>query len=164
MRAAPGALRCARPRLPPTAHQKRPDTTRRDDSRHEASPAGRHGGSLACHPAPLIRPASHGPSSLLALIRDMTSLEHVLRVLRAQETALRAMGISQAAVFGSIARGDATERSDINLLVDIDPARRLSLFDFIGIKHYLDDTFGHPVDLVSRVVSTRAFCRRSNAI
>jgi len=81
---------------------------------------------------------------------DMTSLEQVLRVLRAQEAALRAMGISQAAVFGSIARGDATERSDIDLLVDIDPARRLSLFDFIGIKHYLDDTFGHPVDLVSR--------------
>jgi predicted nucleotidyltransferase len=60
------------------------------------------------------------------------------------------MGVSLAAVFGSIARGEASAGSDIDLLVDLDPARHLSLFEFIGIKHYLDDAFGAPVDLVSR--------------
>jgi predicted nucleotidyltransferase len=80
----------------------------------------------------------------------MTSLEDVISTLRAEEPNLRAMGVARAAVFGSIARGEATERSDIDVLIDLDPARKLSLFDFIGIKHYLDDTFGYPVDLVSR--------------
>ena len=60
------------------------------------------------------------------------------------------MGVSLAAVFGSIARGEATDQSDIDVLVELDPARRLSLFDFIGIKHYLDDAIGSSVDLVSR--------------
>ena len=80
----------------------------------------------------------------------MTSLESVIGTLRAQEPALRAMGVSLAAVFGSMARGEATGQSDIDVLVELDPARRLSLFDFIGIKHYLDDAIGSPVDLVSR--------------
>ncbi|MDP9111536.1 MAG: nucleotidyltransferase family protein [Candidatus Eremiobacteraeota bacterium] len=70
--------------------------------------------------------------------------------LRAQEPALRAMGVSLVAVFGSMARGEATDQSDIDVLVEVDPAKRLSLFDFIGIKHYLDDAIGSPVDLVSR--------------
>jgi predicted nucleotidyltransferase len=60
----------------------------------------------------------------------MTSLESVIGTLRAQEPALRAMGVSLAAVFGSIARGEATDRSDIDVLVELDPARRLSLFEF----------------------------------
>jgi hypothetical protein len=80
----------------------------------------------------------------------MTSLEDVITTLRSQESELRAMGVSLAAVFGSIARGAASDGSDIDVLVDLDPTRRLSLFEFIAIKHYLDDTFGRSVDLVSR--------------
>lgn len=102
---------------------------------------------------------SHGETACLANWRcgpisryndGMTSLESVIGTLRAREPALRAMGVSLAAVFGSFARGEASDESDIDVLVDLDPARRLSLFDFIGIKHYLDDVIGSPVDLVSR--------------
>ena len=80
----------------------------------------------------------------------MLSLEDVVATLRSHESELRTMGVSLAAVFGSIARGDASEESDIDVLVDLDLSMRLNLFDFIGIKHYLDDTFRRPVDLVSR--------------
>jgi uncharacterized protein len=81
---------------------------------------------------------------------DMTPLKQVIRTLRSQEQELRARGISHAALFGSVARGDSSPASDIDLLVDLDPSRQLSIFDFIGIKHFLDDTFGRQVDLVSR--------------
>ncbi|MCD4825228.1 MAG: nucleotidyltransferase family protein [Phycisphaerae bacterium] len=50
-------------------------------------------------------------------------------------------------VFGSIARGAATEESDIDLLVEMDEDR--SLLDLIAIKLDLEETLGHKVDLVT---------------
>jgi predicted nucleotidyltransferase len=78
------------------------------------------------------------------------SLHDVIRTLREQEPSLRARGVVRAAVFGSVVRGEATNESDIDVLVDLDPSRRLSVFGLIAIKHHLDDVFGRPVDVVSR--------------
>jgi uncharacterized protein len=58
--------------------------------------------------------------------------------------------VIRAAVFGSVARDEANDESDIDVLVDLDPNRHLSVFDLIGIKHHLDDVFGRRVDVVSR--------------
>ena len=62
------------------------------------------------------------------------------------ETA-RARGASRVRVFGSVARGDATEHSDIDFLVDLDPGR--GLFDLGGLLMDLRDLLGHPVDVVT---------------
>jgi len=62
------------------------------------------------------------------------------------ETA-RARGASRVRVFGSVARGDATEHSDIDFLVDLDPGR--GLFDLGGLLMDLQDLLGHPVDVVT---------------
>ncbi len=59
---------------------------------------------------------------------------------------LKAAGASRAAIFGSYARGDATKRSDVDILVEL--PKKLSLFDFIGIKLDLEDSLGKKVDLV----------------
>jgi len=71
-----------------------------------------------------------------------------LRERRAEiiETA-RARGASRVRVFGSVARGDATEHSDIDFLVDLDPGR--GLFDLGGLLMDLQDLLGHPVDVVT---------------
>lgn len=71
-----------------------------------------------------------------------------LRERRAEiiETA-RARGASRIRVFGSVARGDATEHSDIDFLVDLDPGR--GLFDLGGLLMDLQDLLGHPVDVVT---------------
>ncbi len=57
-------------------------------------------------------------------------------------------GVRELAVFGSVARGEATAASDIDVLVDFDgPAT----FDrFMGLKLLLEDTMGRKVDLVTR--------------
>jgi uncharacterized protein len=56
-------------------------------------------------------------------------------------------GVVKLALFGSVARGTATARSDIDVLVAFDgPATSARFF---GVKFYLEDLMGCPVDLVT---------------
>ena len=57
----------------------------------------------------------------------------------------RARGASRVRVFGSVARGDATEASDIDFLVDLDEGR--NLLDLGGLLMDLRDLLGHDVDV-----------------
>jgi predicted nucleotidyltransferase len=41
---------------------------------------------------------------------------------------VRAAGVRHAAVFGSVARGDAVANSDIDILVELDPEAHVSAF------------------------------------
>ena len=50
-------------------------------------------------------------------------------------------------VFGSVARGEADSKSDIDLLVDLEPGR--SLFDLGGLLMDLQDLLGQNVDVVT---------------
>ena len=59
----------------------------------------------------------------------------------------RARGASRVRVVGSVARGDATEASDIDFLVDRDEGR--GLFDLGGLLMDLQDLLGHSVDVVT---------------
>ena len=56
-------------------------------------------------------------------------------------------GASNVRVFGSVARGEADAKSDIDLLVDLEPGR--SLFDLGGLLMDLQDLLGHNVDVVT---------------
>lgn len=51
------------------------------------------------------------------------------------------------AVFGSVARGEETESSDIDFLVEFEPGS--SLFDLLHISEELEALLGVPVDVVS---------------
>ena len=77
-------------------------------------------------------------------------LKTALRSLLSHEAELRAAGVRHAAVFGSVARGDATASSDIDVLVELDPEARVSLYDLMGIELRLTELFGRKVDVVSR--------------
>ncbi len=58
-------------------------------------------------------------------------------------------GISQLAVFGSVARGEASDDSDVDLLYVARPDARLG-FSINRLEDELADLFGRRVDLVSR--------------
>ena len=51
------------------------------------------------------------------------------------------------ALFGSVVRGEATEASDIDILVEVDPSIGLG---FVTLAERLEQLLGHRVDLVSR--------------
>jgi len=53
----------------------------------------------------------------------------------------------EVAVIGSVARGEETPHSDIDLLVKF--AEGTSLFDLIRLEDELVELLGHPIDLVS---------------
>jgi len=59
----------------------------------------------------------------------------------------RARGASRVRVFGSVARGDATEASDIDFLVDLEPDR--NLLDLGGLLMDLQDLLQRDVDVVT---------------
>ena len=72
-----------------------------------------------------------------------------LKALVPQLKALLAQyGASNLAVFGSVARNEASTSSDVDLLVDMPPGT--SLFDHSALKLELEDLLQQKVDLVRR--------------
>jgi uncharacterized protein len=61
---------------------------------------------------------------------------------------LKDYGIKKASVFGSVSRGEDKPESDVDLLVELGP-EPMGLFEFIGIKHKMEDILGKKVDLVT---------------
>lgn len=60
--------------------------------------------------------------------------------------ALKKAGVKRSAVFGSLARGEHTPASDIDLLIEL--ADDKSLLDFIELKNDLEGILNKKVDLV----------------
>ena len=79
----------------------------------------------------------------------MTSDEIIAR-LRENEATLRKRGVAHAALFGSRARGDELRGSDTDILIDIDPAAPVGVWEYAAIKTYIAGLFEGPVDVVDR--------------
>jgi len=60
-------------------------------------------------------------------------------------------------IFGSSARGDADERSDVDIVVELE---RPDLFHLIGIKQDLEEELNRPVDIVRYRETMNAFLKR----
>lgn len=59
---------------------------------------------------------------------------------------LKSYGIKKAGIFGSYARGEQKRGSDVDILVKV--PKKVSFYDFVGIKLDLEDNLGKKVDLV----------------
>jgi uncharacterized protein len=79
----------------------------------------------------------------------MKKAEAILR-LKTFERRLRERGIEALYLFGSTARDEADEASDLDLLYEYDPSRQFNLFDQAGAMLELSDGLGTKVDLISR--------------
>jgi predicted nucleotidyltransferase len=74
--------------------------------------------------------------------------EQILATLHEQHALLsRRYPIQRLALFGSWARGDAREDSDVDVMVEVDPAIGLR---FVDLGDELERALGRRVDLVSR--------------
>jgi len=58
-----------------------------------------------------------------------------------------AHGARNIRLFGSVSRGEAGPKSDVDILIKLDPGR--SLLDIIAIKQDLEDLMGCEVDVVT---------------
>ena len=62
----------------------------------------------------------------------------------------RRFGIAELALFGSTARDEARDGSDIDVMVSFDG--RSTAKRYFGVQFYLEDVLGCPVDLVQEGV------------
>ena len=74
----------------------------------------------------------------------------IISTLLENRAELERQGVLHAALFGSMARGDATADSDIDIMIDLDPNVRLTVYDYVGIRDYIGSLFPISVDVVDR--------------
>jgi predicted nucleotidyltransferase len=80
----------------------------------------------------------------------------MIAALRAHEAELRASGVTGLALFGSMARGEEHEDSDIDVLVRMEPGASDAGFAYFGkidaLTHRLKAILKRPVDIITEPV------------
>jgi uncharacterized protein len=110
----------------------------------------------AGHELVLTGPVAHKATSqgpVAALVR-----EHRAEIIQAAD----AVGASNVRVFGSVARGEDTPESDVDLLVDF-PATERGLFPLLQLAGQVEDILGRPVDVAAAEVMAPAVRERALA-
>lgn len=83
-------------------------------------------------------------------VQGRPGVSRVLRVLRAHRADLERMGVVHASIIGSVARGEDRPDSDVDIVVEVDPAAVRSIFAYGGIQQSLAEWIGRPVDLAGK--------------
>ncbi|HCF26975.1 MAG TPA: nucleotidyltransferase [Cyanobacteria bacterium UBA11049] len=71
--------------------------------------------------------------------------DKVLAIVKAHQVKLQELGVKSLDLFGSVARDEARQDSDVDFLVEF--SQPVGLFGFSRIRLYLEDILGCPVDL-----------------
>jgi predicted nucleotidyltransferase len=73
--------------------------------------------------------------------------DQIISSLKEHWGELKERGVKSIAIFGSMARGEATPESDVDILIEFD--KPIGLFEFVRVKFYLEEIIGSEVDLVT---------------
>ena len=77
------------------------------------------------------------------------SKEEILKKIEGENAFLKSeYHVKNIGVFGSVAREEETEKSDIDVLVEF--ASPIGFFQFIRLENYLSGILGRKVDLISK--------------
>jgi predicted nucleotidyltransferase len=82
---------------------------------------------------------------------SIKTLTEIKGILKKHETELKKRyGIKKIGIFGSYLRGEAREKSDLDILVEFEQGVDIRLLKFVGMENYLSDLLGVKVDLVEK--------------
>ncbi len=76
--------------------------------------------------------------------------EDIVAKIRSMAPALRAEGVTRLSIFGSRARGDARQDSDLDVLIEVDPDAKFSLLNLSGVGLIVEDATGLPTQVSMR--------------
>src|ERR1700722_6979526 len=76
--------------------------------------------------------------------------QDAIDVLVGHQAELRARGVRHAALFGSLARGEAGPRSDLDIMIELAPDASLDIFAYVELKDFIATLFPGPVDVVNK--------------
>ena len=74
--------------------------------------------------------------------------DEILQALGKHRLQLKQLGVASLAVFGSVARDEAAQDSDVEVLVEFD--QPVGLFEVVRLRLRLEEILDRPVDLVTR--------------
>ena len=74
--------------------------------------------------------------------------QRIIELAKQHEDEIRGRGVTYLALFGSIARGDARDDSDVDIVVEIEPGRKFSVIDHASLRVLLCDIFQRETDVV----------------
>jgi uncharacterized protein len=69
--------------------------------------------------------------------------------LQQHEADLKRLGVERLYLFGSTARGEATDESDVDLFFDYEKGK-LGLFELMDVKEYAASILGRKTDIMTR--------------
>ncbi len=69
-------------------------------------------------------------------------------LLAENESQLRRLGVKRCGLFGSFARGEQNDRSDVDVLVEFEEGQK-TFDNFMAVAFFLEDLFGRKVDLLT---------------
>lgn len=72
--------------------------------------------------------------------------EEIISRIRERENELRRLGVARLSLFGSAARNESGQASDVDLLVAFEG--KVDYDRYVTVKFFLEDLLGKPVDLV----------------
>jgi hypothetical protein len=75
--------------------------------------------------------------------------DHAIATLKAHETELKQLGVQRLYLFGSTARDEAHDRSDVDLFFDYEEGK-FGLFDLIDVQEYTSRLLGLTADVMTR--------------
>ena len=58
--------------------------------------------------------------------------------------------ITEIGIFGSYIREEQTESSDIDILIEYDRTKSMSMFKFLGLEEFLSSILNKKIDLVTK--------------
>jgi uncharacterized protein len=73
-----------------------------------------------------------------------------IAALTKEAEAVKALGATSLYLFGSTARDEARDDSDLDVFIEYEHGTGFSLVDLVGIKHHLEDRLGIAVDVTTR--------------
>ena len=76
-------------------------------------------------------------------------MDEILKRLEESVEAIKKFGAKRIGIFGSYARGEEKEESDLDVLVDFEGGKK-TFDNYMDLKFFLEDLFGCKVDLVIR--------------
>jgi predicted nucleotidyltransferase len=72
----------------------------------------------------------------------------LLDILQANRVQIKSFGISLFGIFGSFARNEQTDSSDVDVIIEFEKGKK-SYKKFIGLVYYLEDLLKRKVDMLT---------------
>jgi predicted nucleotidyltransferase len=76
------------------------------------------------------------------------SKEQIIQKLKENINKIKSFGVKRIGIFGSAVRGEITEKSDIDFVVEFEEDKK-TYENFINLAFFLEDLFGREIDLLT---------------